>query len=119
MKVDPNLAVGVIQECVLCDDGRIVMYDGSVATREDLNDPDGAFLRFCGTLDPNRCYIRAVIPNDADRPLFFEAREVARSAGLHMQSSLETPERHRAMWNAYVQSKQAPAAGPADDPGDG
>ena len=106
MKIDPNLPIGLAQELVLCEDGRVVLHDGSSTALAQLADEAASFLRFCRALDPNRNFLVALIPDDRDRPVYFRAREVAREAGLHMQAPVDTPERHHAMWKTYRSHKQ-------------
>jgi hypothetical protein len=105
MKIDPNLPVQLVQECVLCESGRIVLHDGGSTMETDLGRDDSAFHSFCATVDPNRAYITAFIPYDGDRALFFRAREVARRLGRHMQATVETAERQSSLWRSYVAMK--------------
>jgi hypothetical protein len=110
MKIDPNFAVQLKAEHVLCSGLAVVLWDGQVVPEKLLDEDHGAFAGFCRSLDPNRCYIAACIPDDSDRPVFFRAREVARRRGLHMQASVDTPEHHRQQWQAYCDAKRRQAA---------
>lgn len=114
MKIDPNRAVGMEQECVLCESGFVVLHDGARSSLEELERNDSAFRRFCGTIDPNRCYLLALIPDDRDREVFFRARDVARRMGIHMQATVEKPEELAARWQQYRELKSGPAQPPAD-----
>jgi hypothetical protein len=81
-----------------------------------LGDEASAFRKFCRTLDPNKCFIVALIPDDADHDTFFRAREVANEVGLHMQAPVDTPERHRRLWESYRQMKQFSTAAGEESP---
>lgn len=128
MKVDPNQAVNLHHEVVLCEGEGVTVPGGEHTAHDALSDPDSPFGRFCRTLDPNRCYLVALVPDDADRVAYFRAREAARAAGIHMQAPVETPETLRSIWEAYLQSRRAAAtaapdagqagvdAAPEDDP---
>ena len=115
MKVDPNQPVDFRQECVLCEHDRVSLHDGSTTPRAELGNEESPFLIFCRSLDPNKCYIAAFIPDSADTEVFFRAREVAAGAGIHMQATVDTPERHRLMWERYKQMKQYPEAAEAGE----
>src|SRR2546423_1070286 len=106
MKVDPNQPVDFRQEAVLCERGGVVLHDGTSTPASEVEDEESAFKRFCRSLDPNKCFIVAFIPDDADRHVFFAAREAARGLGLHMQATVDTPERLRALWETYKTMKQ-------------
>ena len=106
MKVDPNQPVDFRQEAVLCERGGVVLHDGASTPASEVEEEESAFKRFCRSLDPNKCFIVAFIPDDADRHVFFAARESARSMGLHMQATVDTPERLRALWETYKTMKQ-------------
>ena len=90
----------------MCQGGGVELFDGSRTEGHRLAEPDSAFHRFCSALDPNKCFISALIPEDADRHVFFAARDVASSIGIHMQSTVDTPERHRSLWQRYQEMKQ-------------
>jgi hypothetical protein len=107
MKIDPNQPINYRQESVLCENGQVFLYDGSSTPLAELGHDESAFRKFCQSLDPNKCFIAALIPNDADRDVFFRAREVARSESLHLQATIDTPKRHRQMWENYKLVKQA------------
>jgi hypothetical protein len=117
VKVDPNQAVDLQQEFILCAEGCVACHDGS---RTPLADLDGAnaFRDFCSSLDPNKCYIVALLTSEADREVYFRARDVARRLGVHMQAPVETPERVREMWEAYVSLKSRPLVAAAGMPQD-
>lgn len=105
MKVDPNQPIEFTAECVLCEGGQVMLYDGSGAPLEQLGQEGNAFKKFCQSLDPNKCFIMGIIPDDADRDVFFRAREVASEIGLHMQALVDTPENHRSRWESYKKMK--------------
>jgi hypothetical protein len=107
MKVDPNNPIGQYAEYVLCQAGAVVIHDGERTPREALGTAGSAFERFCRSLDPNRCFIIALIPDDADRDVFFTAREVCRGIGPHMQAPVDTPDHHNAQWSNYLAAKRA------------
>lgn len=109
MKIDPNQPVEFRQECVLCEDGQVVLFDDSRTPEAELDREESAFQKFCRSLDPNKCFISAFIPNDSDKGVFFKAREVALSVGLHMQATVDTPERHRTLWDRYQTMKRLPS----------
>lgn len=106
MRIDPNQPVDYHQECVCCEGGKILLFDGTSTEISELGLTESAFGEFCRSLDPNKCFIVAFIPNDADREVFFRAREVARDVGIHMQATIDTAERHRALWENYKTMKQ-------------
>ena len=106
MKVDPNQPVDYQAECLLFDMGEVVLHDDSRTPRALLEDEESAFQQYCRSLDPNKCFLMAIIPHDADRDVFFEAREVAARLGLHMQAMVDTPESHRSRWQVYKKSKE-------------
>ena len=106
MKVDPNRAVLMKTEYVLCEDDRIVLHDGQSVQRGSLEDGKNAFALLCRGLDPNQTFISAVLVDKRDMDVFLQAREVARAAGRHMQALVDTPENLRQQWERYVQSKQ-------------
>ncbi|HET6978681.1 MAG TPA: hypothetical protein VFI24_20285 [Pyrinomonadaceae bacterium] len=108
MKIEPNHTVDFRQECVLCEEGKVFLFDNSNTGIADLSAEDSSFRKFCQSLDPNRCFILALIPNDNDKEVFFEARQVADEVGLHIQATVDTPERHRALWENYKNMKQYP-----------
>lgn len=105
MKIDPNLPLQLHQELVLCEDGSIFLFDGASTSQAALGDEESHFKKFCRSLDPNTCFISALIPNDADRDVFFRAREVAGEVGIHMQATVDTPESHRRLWENYKRAK--------------
>ncbi len=106
MKIDPNLPVDMHSELILCEGGKIVLHDGTAAAQAELDREGGPFLRFCGALDPNRCFLVALILDDADKTVFFKAREVAGEKGIHVQAPVDTPARLRAQWDAYLRLKR-------------
>ncbi len=116
MKIDPNLAVDMHTEYVLCERGQVSLHDGSATARAELGQETSAFTKFCRSLDPNKCFIVALIPEETDKQVFFRAREVASELGIHMQAPVDTPERLRSQWEAYRQMKQVPVA--SEDPED-
>jgi hypothetical protein len=111
VKVEPNLAVGMIQEYVLLERGAILTFDGGRTTAADVGNPRSAFARFVASLDPNRCFIIALIPDDSDRDLYFAARDVASAAGMHMQAPVERVSQQRQVWDHYLVSKRSASAG--------
>lgn len=115
MKIDPNQPVDFRQEAVLCERGDVVLHDGARTPAAQAGEEAGAFKRFCRTLDPNKCFVVAFIPDDADRHVFFAAREAANEVGLHMQATVDTPERLRALWENYRTMKQY-ASAPSEAP---
>jgi hypothetical protein len=111
MKIDPNQPILLIRECVLCQDGRVLLHDGRSTPEADLDHEGNAFRDFCGSVDPNRAFIAAFIPEDTDREVFFRARNVALQMGRHMQSTVETPEQQIKHWAHYVAAKRTADAG--------
>lgn len=119
MKIDPNRPVNLIQVCVLCADGQVVLHDGKTSPPDELDREGSAFRELLRKLDPNRHYITAFILDDADRDVFFRAREVARqSGGRHMQATVETPDRQRSLWESYKTMKRMADAEVAKDDGE-
>jgi hypothetical protein len=110
MKVDPNQPVDVAHVSVLCHLGALVLFDDSRTPLAELDKPESPFQRFLQTLDPNRHFIQAYVPDDADRATFFRARDVAKASGIHMQASLDSPEALWQMWIRYQKMKQTPNA---------
>jgi len=106
MKIDPNQPIEHRVEFILCEGGKIVLHDGGSSALDELERDGSAFQKFCRSLDPNKCFISALIPNDADRQVFFKAREAAKKSGIYMQALVDTPERHYKMWKDYIKSKQ-------------
>lgn len=106
MQVDPNQPLNYRQECILCEDGKVILHDGSSTSLAELEHETSAFKQFCHSLDPNKCFIVAFIPNDADKNVFFRAREVAGEIGLHMQAPVDFPEKHRSQWEMYTKMKR-------------
>jgi hypothetical protein len=106
MKVDPNKSVNTSYELVLCERGAIRCFDGSVTVMEDLDTPHLAFRELIKSLDPNKTFILALLPEEADRPVYFAARDVSQSCGVGMQAEVETPERCHALWESYCRTKQ-------------
>jgi hypothetical protein len=104
MKIDPNTAM-VRQECVWIEDGEVVLHDGTATPADELEDAESAFQEFVRGLDQNLYYVAAFIPDDEDRPVFFQAREVARRLKVHMQATVETSERQHKAWDAYRRAK--------------
>lgn len=107
MRIDPNSAVGYNAAYVLCRAGTLILHDGRSTPRSDLDDGRSAFQEFCRQLDPNRYFVIALVPDDADRDVFFAARSVARDLGVHMQAPVETPEAQYSLWETYQRAKQA------------
>jgi hypothetical protein len=108
MKIEPNHTVDFRQECVLCEEGKVFLFDDSNTGIADLGAEDSSFRKFCQSLDPNRCFILALIPNDDDKEVFFKARRVADEVGLYVQATVDTPESHRALWESYKHMKKYP-----------
>ncbi len=106
MKIDPNQTIESHPEYVLCEKGCVVLASEQTTQHAALAQPGSAFTTFCESLDPNRCFIIALIPDDADRDVFFTAREIAQDIGVHMQAIVEKPEIQRRRWAAYLQAKQ-------------
>lgn len=106
MKIDPNTDIERGHEMVLCEGGSIRLFSGERTSVADLGSSKSAFQAFCRSLDPNKSFIVALVPEDADRPVFFKARDVSRTFGIHMQAPIDTAESARATWADYVQSKQ-------------
>jgi hypothetical protein len=109
MKIDPNSAVEMRTEYVLCEGGRVLLHDGSSTARDELGTAGNGFDAFCRSLDPNKCFIVALIPDDGDRAVYFRAREIASGIGIHMQAPVETPLRLRSQWDNYCRMKQLPS----------
>ena len=101
MKVDPNHPVNSSVEQVLIEADRILLADGSSCSLQELDKAENPFVGFCKSLDPNLCFISALIPDDAGRELFFKARTLAETAGIHMQAPVDTPDRLRRTWDRY------------------
>ena len=110
MKIDPNQSVAYQAEMVLCREGGVRLHDDRFTPLDQLAQPDSAFHQWCSQLDPNRCFINAMIPDDADRPVFFRAREVASKAKIHMQAQVDTPENLLTLWQNFRQMKATPNA---------
>ncbi len=110
MKIEPNGYIGQHAEYVLCEVGQVVLHDGARVPIAELGSGENAFTQLCRSIDPNKCFIVAIIPNDADRDVFFKAREVASGAGIHMQATVDTPERLRGTWESYRESKRLRSA---------
>jgi len=106
MKIDPNQPIEYRVEYILCEGGKAVLYDGGSTALDELERDGSAFQKFCRSLDPNKCFIEALIPNDADRQVFFRARDAAQKIGMHMQAPVDTPERLYRRWKDYLKSKQ-------------
>lgn len=106
MKIDPNSDIERDSVLVLCEEGAVLLHTGRKTTMDKLDQASSAFQVFCRGLDPNKCFIVALIPEDSDREVFFKAREVCRSVGVHIQAPVDTAESHRALWADYVESKK-------------
>lgn len=106
MKIDPNQAVNFRAEMILCEGGQVALPGGETTRESELADPASAFHRWCAQLDPNQCFIQALIPADADRSVFFRARDVAEQIGVHMQAPVDTAQRLRTIWREYVRMKK-------------
>ncbi|MFH1861797.1 MAG: hypothetical protein ABH878_03195 [bacterium] len=105
MKVDPNEPINKKVEHVLCRQGSVHTYDGSSTPAAQLNSESNAFKAFCQSLDPNTCFIIAIVPDHADDELFFKARDVARQIPIHMQAGIERPEDAMTIWEHYKRRK--------------
>ncbi len=105
MRIDPNMAVDLTQEHVLIENGVIYLHDGQSVSADSLGAPGNAFAAFCRTLDPNKSFISAFVPRVEDQELFFQARTHAAEIGVHMQATVEKPDRQRRLWQAYVEMK--------------
>lgn len=112
MKIDPNRDIELSHELVLCQSGAVVLHTGERTALGDLERADSPFQRFCRGIDPNRCFIVALVPEDSDRAVFFRARDLAQAMGVHMQAPIDTPENARQSWAQYVESKAS--ADPAE-----
>ncbi|MFC1734617.1 hypothetical protein ACFL1X_00765 [Candidatus Hydrogenedentota bacterium] len=115
MKIDPNTAISMKQEHVLCRVDGVELYSGEVVPAEQLNAAGSAFQKFCGKLDPNTCYIAAFVPDRDAEEVFYSARSAAQQSGIHMQATLEKSDRQRQSWDAYKQYK-ANRAEPEPEP---
>lgn len=107
MKIDPNRPIELKQEYVLCEAGRVHFCDGGSAGIDELGDEDGPFGEFCRGLDPNKCFISALIPDRADEAVFYRARDAARAHGVHMQATIEKADVQHSRWQAYLAMKAA------------
>ncbi len=116
MIVDPNEAVSQEVEYVLCEDGDAVLHNGARTPLAQLSDPESAFRRFCRSLDPNKTFILALVLDDADREVFYQAKAAAKQDGLHVQAPLDRPETLRAQWSNYQATR--PAASEDEEPQD-
>jgi hypothetical protein len=105
MIIEPNEAIQMSAEHVLCDERAIHLADGDKISEDDLASVDNAFVRFCQTVDPNRCFIIAHVPYQKDHPTYLIARDVARRCGRHMQADIDTAERHYELWRTYKVSR--------------
>lgn len=115
MKIDPNSDVDRSHEMVLCERGHVRLHTGEQTPASELGRESSAFQRFCRALDPNRTWILALVPDDADRPVFFRAREACRPIGIHIQAPVETAEAMRTTWNEYLSSKRFKSGGSEPD----
>lgn len=115
MRVDPNVSL-MKTEYILCNGGRIELYDGSISHSNELAETSSSFRKFCESLDPNECFIVALVPSlqdkndpnyDIDRELFMAAREAAKSIGIYMQSnSIDSVNAVWGTWENYKKMKQ-------------
>jgi hypothetical protein len=105
MKVEPNIAVGMRQEVILCEPGQVVLHNGTTIAQSKLGDAGGAFIRFLKTLDPNKSFILGLvdIENAAGKAVFYRAKEVARQNGIHMQGDVSPYSEQLALWQHYKQ----------------
>jgi hypothetical protein len=101
MVIEPNSPIDYVQECVLCADGAVITHDDRRTPLTELENETSGFKQLCRSMDPNKGFIVGFVPNDADRPVFFKAREVARSIGLHMQANVEEPDEQRRQWETH------------------
>ena len=108
MKIDPNRPPIMSQEHVLCESDRVVMFDDSTSSSADLDNPNGAFMRFLKTLDPNTSFVVAFVDADDQRAreFFYRARDVAWSIDVSMQGTLQRYGAQLQAWEAYKQSKR-------------
>src|SRR2546423_1260064 len=106
MKVDPNQPVDFRQEAVLCERGGVVLHDRASTPASEDEEEESVFKRFSRSPAPTKCSLAPSSPGAAVRHVFFAARESARSLGLHMQATVDTPERLRALWETYKTMKQ-------------
>jgi hypothetical protein len=113
MIVEPNSPIDYVQECVLCEEGAVLTADGRITPLDDIDRDGTGFKDLCKSMDPNKGFIMAFVPKDTDRPVFFRAREVARSIGIHMQGTLEQPDTQRLQWETYKRMRELKTA-PAD-----
>jgi hypothetical protein len=114
MRVEPY-SVPMLVEFIWCENGRVELYDGSSTPTESLPSKDSSFMRFCKGLDPNRYYISALVPQEgphaeANRDLFFRARDAARSVHIHMQAQIEPREALQRFWEHHKLMKKAKKA---------
>lgn len=114
MIVDPNTDIGMQPHFVLCQQGHLERKGAPPFPEEDLGSPEGPFLLWLRSLDPNRTFLIALIPDRADEGVFFRAREIAASCGIHMQAPVETSGVLRARWEAYLRVEEI--SGPAPSP---
>jgi hypothetical protein len=110
MLIDPNHPIGQQVEYVLIEPDRIELPNGTHVDVTGLDDDKSQFHQFCRSLDPNRCFIQALIPDDTAKSVFFKARDCAAVLGIHMQALVDTPERHRQTWQNYRLACQAERA---------
>jgi hypothetical protein len=116
LKVDPNQPVDLHHEMILCDGGCVELADGARIALSELDSQDNALAGFCRSLDPNKCFIVAMIPSEADREVFFKARQVASGMGIHMQAPVEEPDKCRRMWEQHVLVRRM-AGDSSEEPG--
>lgn len=91
----------------MCRDGSVEMDDGVKVSLAELNSSGNAFERFCKTLDPNTCYIGAYLPFRADEEVFYRARDLASSLGVHMQATVEKADTQIRYWDHYRMGHKA------------
>ncbi|BCG62929.1 MAG: hypothetical protein methR_P0608 [Methyloprofundus sp.] len=102
MNIDPNISIEHQSAYVLCEQGKVLLHNGSSISQLTLQDENSAFIHFCRSLNPNKCFISALIPDDADKNVFFKARDVAHAEGIHMQANVDRPEQLRKVWGDYL-----------------
>ncbi len=118
MKVEPNEAVDFHQVSILCESGYVMLPDGGRTAASDLGSPQSDFQVFCRALDPNRCFLGALVPNDEDREVFFAARDAVEPLGLHAQATIDRPASLRERWKNYVEIVRAEGVAGAKRSGD-
>ncbi|HOQ05110.1 MAG TPA: hypothetical protein PKY88_07860 [Anaerohalosphaeraceae bacterium] len=105
MKIEPNLAIEMRQEVVLCEGTQVILLDGTKIPKEQLGGIRCGFVRFLKTLDPNKSFILGLvdIENAQAKVVFFTARQIARQNGIHMQGDVSPYSEQLALWEQYKQ----------------